>query len=444
MHRAQQLPQSVPFFDTNPEALRVDSDAQNGAKPIDVTAGATVKNLVGVMDYSYRRYTLLVDAANPQTIEGMRSYTPVSPAGEREMTVGSFNIENFFDDERNSDIDKETQLSKDFFQKRLNKASLAIRKVLSMPDVLGVVEVENLKVLKKLAAKINADTVAEGKPDPKYDAFLEDGNDGRGIDSGFLVKMSKVKVIETKQLAKNETISSGNGSGNAVLYDRPPFLITVQAIDAKQPDPLKVTVIVNHFKSYLGIDNEKDGNRVREKRKQEAEWLANFVAERAKSNPDEKLIVCGDLNAYLANDGYNDLVGTLKGKPNQTVTNPSKTYQTNLYNLADFMADPKNKYSYVYDGSMQVLDHILINKNLWKWSEGRLKFGYARVDADFPVAWAVDDTRPERLSDHDAPIVFLALDPPAPKVPPMTSDTSGKGNTIRSESVTPIPATPKR
>ncbi len=412
-HVGQRLPKEVPYFDTNPEMLRVDTDAQTGAKPIDVTAGATVNNLTGVIDYSYRRYTLLVDAANPPTVEGMKSFVAVSPAGDRQMTVGSFNIENFFDDEKNSDVDRETLLSKEHFQKRLNKASLSIRKGLAMPDVLGVTEVENLKALKKLAAKINADIVAEGKPDPKYDAFLEDGNDPRGIDSGFLVKTSKVKVLETKQLAKNESLKFSGGSGDSSLFDRPPFLIRVQAIDDKQVSPLAVTVIVNHFKSYLGIDNEKDGPRVREKRKQEAEWLANFVAERAKSDPTENMIVCGDLNAYLYNDGYNDLVGTLKGKPDQRVTNPSKTYQTNLYDLADFMADPMNKYSYVHDGSMQVLDHILINKNLLKMNEGKLKFGYARLNADFPVAWTSDDTRLERLSDHDAPVVFLSLDPPA-------------------------------
>ena len=68
---------------------------------------------------------------------------------------------------------------------------------------------------------------------------------------------------------------------------------------------------------------------------------------------------------------------------------------------------------------MQVLDHILINKKL---NERLSKFGYARVDADFPVAWTADDTRPERLSDHDAPVAFFALDAPrlivAPAEPP--------------------------
>src|SRR3569832_844158 len=221
-----------------------------------------------------------------------------------------------------------------------------------------------------------------------------------------MIKSTKVKVLETKQLAKDETLDF-EGRKDDKLYDRPPFLIRVEAIDAKSPDPLTVTVIVNHLKSYLGVDSERDGPRVREKRKQEAEWLANFVAERAKTNPDERVLLCGDFNAFLFNDGYNDLIGTLKGKPDQRVTDPSKTYATGLYDLADFIA-AQNKYSYVHDGSMQVLDHVLINKKL---SSSLLKFGYARVDADFPVAWTADDTRPERLSDHDAPVAFFSLDP---------------------------------
>lgn len=411
IYRGTSLPQTVPFFDTNPEMLRIDSDAQIGAKPIEVTAGATVKNLVGVIDYSYRRYTLAIDATSTPTVEGNKTFTKVSPAAEREMTIGSFNIENFFDDEKNSSgVANEAVQTKEAFQRKLNKASLAIRNVLSMPDLLGVVEVENQKALNKLAAKINADAVAEGKPDPKYEAYLEDGNDPRGIDSGFLVKASKIKVLETKQLGKDAKLDFAGGSGDSELFDRPPFLIRVQVIDSKSATPLAVTAIVNHFKSYLGIDSEKDGPRVRQKRKQEAEWLANFVVEREKANPDERLLVCGDFNAFLYNDGYNDLIGTLRGRPDQTVLVPSKTYATGLFNLANSIKDVANRYSYVHDGSTQVLDHILVNGKL----AGRvLKFGYARLDADFPVSYSNDAERPERVSDHDAPVVFLSLDEPA-------------------------------
>lgn len=402
------LPNTTPVFDMNPELLRIDSDSQTGSKPIDVTSGATLKNLTGVVDYAFKNYTILIDANNPPTVEGNKTFVPASPAAEREVTVGSFNLENFFDDEKNSDnVEKETIYPKETFQKRLNKASLAIRKVLSSPDVLGIIEIENLKVLQKLADKINADTVAEGKPNPNYQAFLEEGNDIRGIDSGFLVKTSKVKVVETKQLAKDEKLVTEGAQDFEKLFDRPPFLLRAEVADAKTNQTLAFTVIVNHFKSYGGIADPKDGSRVQNKRRLEAEWLANFIQERAKTNPTERLMVCGDFNAFQFNDGYNDLIGILKGKSDPNVVTPSKTtYQTGLVDLVDYV-DQKSRYSYVFGGSAQVLDHILVNKPA---RERGLKFGYARLDADFPQVYRNDETRPERISDHDAPIFYLSLD----------------------------------
>lgn len=415
------LPKTVPWFDTNPEMVRVDTDAQTGSKPLIVTAGATVKNIVGVLDYSYRRYTILVDPAPLPVVEGNRSFVAVSTAGEREMTVAGFNLENFFDEETNSsNVREEAVVPKEFFQKRLNKASLAIRRVLSMPDVLGVQEVENLKALKKLAAKINADAVADGKPDPKYEAYLEEGNDPRGIDSGFLIKTTRVKLLEAKQLAADVELKYPGRSGDR-LYDRPPFMVRVQAIDAQSPDPLTITAVVNHFKSYGGIDDVKDGGRVQAKRAQEADWLAAWVADRSKANPDERILLCGDFNAFVVNDGYNDLIGTLIGTPDQNVLVPGKTYATGLIDLAMLKSLPvSERYSYVFDGSAQVLDHILINRKL---GERLVKFGYARSNADFPVIWAADDTRPERLSDHDAPVAFFSLDARKPAGPPAPTPT---------------------
>ncbi|MGI9035348.1 MAG: endonuclease/exonuclease/phosphatase family protein [Pyrinomonadaceae bacterium] len=402
------LPQTVPVFDMNPELLRVESGAEEGASPIDVTSGATVKNLTGVIDYAFRAYTLVVDASDSPIVEGNKTFVPASPASEREVTIGSFNMENFFDDEINSDdVKKETVLSKENFEKRLNKASLAIRKVLSMPDVLGVCEMENLKVLKKVADKINSDAVADNQPNPNYVAYLEKGNDVRGINVGFLVKSSKVKVIETKQLAKNEKFDASGAGEDAFLFDRPPLLLRAEVADAKTGKPFDFTVIVNHLKSYRGIEDPKDGERVRQKRRLEAEWLANFAQERAKENPTERMILCGDFNAFQFNDGYNDLIGILKENPNPNVLAPSKTtYQTNLIDLVDYV-EAKNRYSYSYDGNAQAIDHILINKAA---RANAAKFGYARLDADFPLIYENDATRPERLSDHDAPVFYMSLD----------------------------------
>lgn len=402
------LPRTLPIFDMNPEMLRIDSDGLNDGVALDVTSGTTIKNLVGVMDYAFQRYTLLIDPTIKPLIEGSMKPIPASPAGEREVTVASFNLENFFDDEKNSDLKrKETMVSEEKFKKRLKKASLAIRNVISMPDVLGIIEVENLEVLKKLAKQINDDAVVAGQPNPKYKAFLEESNDLRGIDVGFLIKTAKVNVVKTEQLAKEIKLEHKDANPKETLFSRPPMLIEVEVSDEKTGRKFAFTVIVNHFKSYRGINDAKNGDRVQNKRRMQAEFLAKFVQERQKENPEEKIVVMGDFNAFQFNDGYNDLIGILKGKPERNVITPSQqVFETGLINLVEYIK-PATRYSFIFGGTAQVLDHILINKKLQSYAT---KFGYARFNVDFPKVYANDENRPERVSDHDVPIFYLSMD----------------------------------
>ena len=389
------FPDATPAFDMNPEILRVDNAAQTGVAILDLPAGATIKNLTGVIDFSHGFYTLLVDAADPPVAENIKGFVSISPAAEREVTVGSFNIENFFDDEINSpDVEKEAVVSKEVFQNRLNKVSLAVRNVLSMPDVLGIAEVENLKVLQKIADKINADAEAAKQPNPKYVAYLQEGNDVRGIDVGFLVRSTKVKVVETKQLGKDVALNYSGAAPNERLFDRPPFLLRAEVADAKAGHPFSFTVIVNHLKSYRGIDDDKEGDRVRNKRRLEAEWLASFIQEREKADPTERLIVCGDFNAFQFNDGYNDLIGTLKGKPDPNVMVPSETaFNTGLTDMIDYIA-VATRYSYSYDGSAQALDHMLLNKPA---RSNAVKFGYRALTPIFRSSTAMILTGPNEF-----------------------------------------------
>lgn len=411
------LPRTTPTWDMNPEILRIDTQQQTGTKPVDVPSGATFKNLTGVIDYSRKAYTLYTDASTPPVPENVKGFIPLSPAGEREVTVGSYNIENFFDDEQNSNnVDKEATVPKEEFQKRLAKVSLGVRNVLGMPDVLGIVEVENLKVLQKVAEKINADAAAAGQSNPKYVAYLEEGNDVRGIDVGYLVKSTKIKVVEVKQLGKDAKIEGVAGADGQNVFDRPPLMLRAEVIDAKSAKPLTFTSVVNHIKSYGGIDDEKDGPRVQNKRRLQAEWLAKWAEDRTTADPTERILLTGDFNSFQFNDGYNDLIGILKGKSDANVLAPSKTaYKTGLVALVHFLPDALKRYSYTFDGSAQAIDHILANKAA---RERLLKFGYARLNADFPLVWSNDASRPERLSDHDAPVVYMSLDEPAPKPAP--------------------------
>jgi hypothetical protein len=284
-----------------------------------------------------------------------------------------------------------------------------------MPDIIGVIEVENLSALKKLAEKINADAVAAGKPNPKYEAFLIDGNDPRGIDSGFLVKTSRVEVVSVKQFGKEEKYENPVRKGESNLNDRPPLVLEARINDAKTNKPFAVTVIVNHLKSFNGYNDEKDAPNVRLKKRLQAEYLAKLVSERLKANPSERILLVGDFNAYQFNDGIVDVIGAIKGTPapKDQVLNPSEDYlNPDLSDLVD-MIKADQRYSYSFDGNAQVLDHFIANDAMKKHLAG---FGYLRINADYPETLRGDATRVERYSDHDVAIGYFTFDEqPAPK-----------------------------
>jgi uncharacterized protein len=286
---------------------------------------------------------------------------------------------------------------------------MAIRDFMQSPDVIGIIEADNLPALKRLAAKINADSVAAGKPDPKYEAILIDGNDGRGIDNGFLVKTSRVKVIESKQLGKENKYKNPDTNEDNFLNDRTPLMLRASIDDTKSGQPFEFTVVVNHLKSFLGYSDPKQKANVRMKKRLQAEFLAKFVQERQTANPKERIILLGDFNAFQFNDGILDVIGTIKGKTagkDEILNSSEDLVNPDLIDLVDVIAAPQ-RYSYVYDGNAQVLDHIIISETLRKHTTG---FGYARINADFPEVYRNDGTRLERFSDHDPAIAFFTFD----------------------------------
>ncbi len=239
---------------------------------------------------------------------------PMPATGERQFSIAAANIETFVDDEDDPNI-REDVATTEAFQRRIGKVSMAVRDDLQFPDVFAVIEAENLNVLKKLAARINADAVASGKADPKYEAYLFDGNDGRGIDCGFLVKSTRVSVVSAKQFGKSERFKNPVTGNNDILNDRPPIMLELTIRDPRSGQPFAFTIVNNHLKSLRGVDDPKDGQAVRTKKKFQAEFLAKWVNDRQKTNPNERILLVGDFNAFQFNDGLVDQTGTIIGKP---------------------------------------------------------------------------------------------------------------------------------
>ncbi len=399
-------PCCLPRFDGDPERIRVDSDGQIGASKIEIVAGQRIAGLTGVLDYGFRAYTVIPDPG-AWTPSGNGAAVPVPAANATEFTVASFNMERFYDDVADG-YDEEVVLTPEAFNARLSKAALAIREVLRLPDIIGVEEVENINALTHVADRVNTDEVNAGHPDPQYQAYLMEGNDVGGIDVGFLVKRSRIDVTSVTQIGKDE-IFTFDGSK---LNDRPSLVLEAR-VHRDIGSPYPITVIVNHLRSLSGIDGS-GGGRIRLKRKAQAEFLANFLQARQAAHPAERIISVGDYNAFQFNDGYVDVMGTIKGAPapaDQVVLASADLVNPDLVPLDDTLG--ADQYSFVFDGIAQTLDHILVNVP----AAGRFsRIAYARNDADFPESFRNDATRPERLSDHDMPVGYFSF----PGVPTLT------------------------
>ena len=396
-------PPGTPTFDTNPERLRVDSDAQNGAAALNVASGAIISSLTGPLDYVFRTYTILSDPAPAPAVTDSFAVAPVPEPSDAELTVAASNLQRLFDtidDAGTSDA----VLTPTALSNRLNKISLAVRNVLRLPEILAVEEVENLPTLQALADKINNDAIAAGKPNPAYQAYLVEGNDIGGIDVGLLVRSTRVTVDSVTQEGKSATYINPNTNQPEMLNDRPPLVLRATATRSGSLQSLKIVAIVNHLRSLTDVSDP----RVQAKRRAQAEFLANLIQSIQVADPSANIVSVGDYNAYPFNDGYVDTIGTIIGVPtpaNQVILASSDLVNPDLVDLVGYLPAAE-RYSYLFDGNAQTLDHVVVNANLLS----RLsRIAVARLNADFPETLRNDPNRPERYSDHDVPVAYFTL-----------------------------------
>jgi uncharacterized repeat protein (TIGR01451 family) len=160
------------------------------------------------------------------------------------------------------------------------------------------------------------------------------------------------------------------------------------------------------LRSLNGVDDPTDGPRVRAKRRAQAEFLANLIQARQVADPNERIVVIGDYNAFQFNDGYVDMVGTVRGTPTpaaNVVLASSDLVTPDLVDAADSVPAAQH-YSYVFGGSAQTLDQMLFTQNL---QPSFVTLEHGRVNADFPEVYRNDPNRPERLSDHDPAVAYF-------------------------------------
>src|SRR5262249_24919615 len=110
-------------------------------------------------------------------------------------------------------------------------------------------------------------------------------------------------------------------------------------------------------------------------------------------------------------------MGRIKGTPapaDEVTLASDDLVNPDLVDLVE-AAPPDQQYSFVFDGTAQELDHVLVTQNLLGYAP---RLEYARTNADFPEIYRNDANRPERISDHDPIVAFFTV--PLPTTLPYT------------------------
>ena len=196
--------------------------------------------------------------------------------------------------------------------------------------------------------------------------------------------------------------------------------LSIRATIAAEPGtlPAEIVAVVNHLRSLNGVE-EADG-RVRAKRLAQAEYVARLLDGLRASYPGVPVVSVGDYNAFEVNDGYVDVLGVVRGVPSPA--SDVVLFGADLL-ASDFLLAPvvaatpaDQTYSYVFEGSAQSLDHVLVSAEA---ATSLAAFDHARINADFPEIYRGDATRVERTSDHDPAIAYFRF--PRDTTPPVVT-----------------------
>ncbi|HET9031817.1 MAG TPA: lamin tail domain-containing protein [Dokdonella sp.] len=415
------------LFNGNPHIFEIDTDALGTVPANTAITGGSRFSATGVVAYNFGDYevwptSFTVTEANPIP-------RPVK-AGQlgAELRIGSFNMLRFCDTLANTTFTCGNGGEPDAGELALKVSRLSdyVGNVLELPDVLGVVEVENIAVLQMLADQISTDFSVT------YTAYLEEGNDGGGIDVGYLVRGDRVSNVAITQLDKDEMWTDPRDGQPHNLHDRPALKLEATF------DGQAFATIVIHPKSRSCVDapsgsncTQADVDRNRLKRFTQGKSIAMRVQEEQNAQPGRPLLVIGDFNDYQFSDGLVHLTGLIEGRYDDTKNvlhlDGPNIVDPPLWDAVNSL--PANEqYSFLYTEQfgeilgytspssfdkgrdvpiMQVLDHALLNDAARAWF---VDFEYGRADLDAADADANASTTAVGVSDHDGLVVRLATD----------------------------------
>ncbi len=339
---------------------------ENGTTlPYAVKTGDMVGDLLGPLAYTYDNYKIQ-PIITPTVIPMDCPLPAMEPTHPNELSIATFNAENFFDIMAPHPSDP-PRPSLEAYRLKLVKTAKAIV-AMGVPTIIGLQEIENIGVLEDL---IEEPAIAQYR----YLPALIEGTDSRGIDVAYLVRGDVATLEGISAYPAPEGVTS-----------RPPLLITVTMRLAGEQRT--VTVLNNHFTSMSGGERATEPRRIAQ-----ATWNVNLVNRLLAQNPEAYVVVLGDLNSYYMSP------------PLDVLREAGAATDSQLRHVYELIA-PLIPYTYIYQGEAETLDHILVTPSLYRYL---VYVGAVHINADYPLPMP-DDTSARRVSDHDPLVAIFSFE----------------------------------
>lgn len=352
-----------------------------GGEPGDADA------VTAILDYNFGKYQLLpLPGATIEFVTEQQQPDAVAsgPAAADDFTVCTFNVLGMGDGTAQYPDEAE-------YAAQLQKRALAIAESLQGCTIIGMQEagtpedVQNLADLLRTSHGLDyTATAIEGPGTSSFEFPLT---------NGLLTRNDRVEVLgaELPQGCSKfnydvKYIVGACERGTYGLFNRPPLVVDL-AVSGPWGNSYPLTVISNHWKSKGG---NEEVNVVR--RTAQAEHVASLVQAKLDADPDANVVVLGDLNDYYVSGPVTAL---------RTGVDPD------MVHTFDALPD-LNRYTYIFNGASQVLDHILVTDNM---TDVVTAIEPVRINADYVYPITTDPTSVHHSSDHDP--VLMRVQPEA-------------------------------
>jgi predicted extracellular nuclease len=378
--------------DANPEAIVIGTPLDGTRNP-ETKMGDKFAEITGVVTYAFGFYRILPLTALVVEEEALANAGPTTLTSRgdcRGLTFGSYNVENLWTG-----------------SEHLAAVAGHIVDYLKTPDFLFLQEVQDNNgptndlvvsanvTLATLVASIEAQSgiaydFVEVEPVRNQDG----GQTGGNIRNAYLFRPDVIELWKPNQggstdeavVLENGELSFNPGRidiGNAAWANsRKPLVAAWRAIRGPKNKPFYTVNVHNGSKggsSTLHGDARPPVNNGVEKRAQQTESIGAFFDALIAQDPKARIIAAGDFNEFSF------------VLPQQILTGKHNLTELDILTLPEV-----ERYSYVFDGNAQQLDHMYISPGLVNSA--------AKIEHLHISSWL---RYPDITSDHDPLVSYL-------------------------------------